>query len=322
MHLCLGMGAHRATDNGLFMGANVAIIGCGAVGTTTAFALLIKGVAERLLLTSRSLERAEGEAADLRHASAFVERPVDIIAGPIDVIAGAGVIVITASVRLAKTAPDRRAFFAGNCELFRTLIPRIVELAPQACLVIVSNPVDLMTYAAWRWSGFPAPRVLGTGTLIDSGRFRQLLSGRLGVHPEDIRAYILGEHGDQQFPALSIAVTGGERLTADDSIRQTFNAARESGRQVMIRKGHTNFAIALATTMIVESIVRDARRTLPVSTLLNGYEGVHNVCLSIPAIVGRGGVIRALQPALSAEEGDQLRQSARDLRSMLDGVRW
>jgi L-lactate dehydrogenase len=296
----------------------VAIVGCGHVGSTTAFAILMRGITDRIVLTSRSPDRALGEAADLRHAAAFVERPAEIVAGPLEAIEGASVVVITASVPTPTNYQDRNSFAPGNVAMFGELIPAIVRHAPDAVLLIVSNPVDVMTYYAIRNSGLAPSRVIGSGTLLDSGRFRQLLSGHLGVHPDDIRAYILGEHGSSQFPALSVAVTGGQRFDNDPHLQSHFEIAKRGGEDVFALKGHTNFAIALANTMIVESILRDSRRTLPVSTLIDGYQGVRDVCLSVPAIIGRQGIIRQLRPELSLRESDMFRASAAHVRGVIE----
>ena len=300
------------------MPSKLSIIGAGHVGATTGFATVIRELVDNIVLVNRTREKAEGEAADLRHAAAFVGRSIRVVAGEIEDTRGSDIIVLTHSVP-AETprAIDRLALAEGNVELFRHWIPLLAQASPQAVIIVVTNPVDVMTYVTWKLSGFPSNRVIGTGTLIDSARFRSYLSDHLQIHPDDIRAYVLGEHGETQFPALSVAATGGRTLDSDPMIEQLFSRTRAAGVEVFRRKGFTNYGIAMATALIIESVIRDSRRTLPVSTLLNGFQGVRNVCLSVPAIVGAEGVQRILNPALTAREQEQFRHSAETVRGVL-----
>lgn len=300
----------------------VSIIGAGHVGATVAFAILMKGICDEIVLVNRTRRRAEGEAADLQHASAFVSRAVAVRAGELDDTANSDVLIMSASAP-SKHASDepvntsRAAHAKENSELLRTWIRPLVDLSPKAVLVIVTNPVDAMTYLAWQLSGLPSHRVIGTGTLIDSARFRSYLSEHLRIHPDDIRAYVMGEHGDTQFPALSVAATGGERIDHDPVIPELFQKTVSSAHEIFSIKGYTNYAIALATSMIVESVLLDSHRTLPVSTLIQGFEGVEGVCLSIPSVIGRSGVVRQLYPQLSEVESLQFRLSAQEVRGVI-----
>ncbi len=299
------------------MASKLSIIGAGHVGSTTAFAVVMRELVDSIVIVNRTRERAEGEAADLRHAAAFVGRTLRITAGEISDTSDSDVIVLTHSVPTPADLPDRMALAEENIELFRHWIPLLAQASPEAIFVVVTNPVDVMSYVTWQLAGVPAGRVIGTGTLIDSARFRAYLSDHLQIHPDDIRAYVLGEHGETQFPALSIAATGGRTIDSDPMIESLFERTRAAGVEVMRRKGHTNYGIAMATTMIIESVIRDSRRTLPVSTLINGFQGVSDVYLSLPAIVGASGVIRVLNPELSNSEGDRFRQSAALVRNVL-----
>lgn len=300
------------------MPSKLSIIGAGHVGATTGFATVIRELVDNIVLVNRTREKAEGEAADLRHAAAFVGRSIRVTAGEIEDTRGSDIIVLTHSVPAEphKTL-DRLALAEGNVELFRHWVPLLAQASPQAVMIVVTNPVDVMTYVTWQLSGFPANRVIGTGTLIDSARFRSYLSDHLQIHPDDIRAYVLGEHGDTQFPALSVAATGGRTLDSDPMIEAMFGRTRAAGVEVFRRKGFTNYGIAMATAMIIETVIRDSRRTLPVSTLLNGFQGVRNVCLSVPAIVGATGVQRILNPLLTENEQRLFRDSAETVRNVL-----
>lgn len=300
------------------MTTKLSIIGAGHVGATTAFTAVIRELVDTIVLVNRTPEKAEGEAADLRHASALVGRSIHIQAGGIEATRDSDVLVLTHSVPTKPDFKSRMELAEGNVNLFRETVPPLAAASPNAVIIVVTNPVDVMTYVTWKLSGFPPSRVIGTGTLIDSARFRSYLSDHLQIHPDDIRAYILGEHGETQFPALSVAATGGRSLDSDPVIESLFARTRAAGLEVYHRKGFTNFAIAMATAVIIESVIRDSRRTLPVSTLIEGFQGVHDLCLSVPAIVGAGGVLRTLNPPLSAAEGDSFRASAAEIRKVLN----
>lgn len=301
------------------MTTKLTIVGAGQVGATTGFATVIRELVDKIVIVNRSREKAEGEAADLRHAAAFVGRSIRVQAGEIEDSRNSDVVVLTLSVPAENGVKyDRSALAEGNVALFRHWVPLLAQASPNAVFVVVTNPVDVMSYVAWKLSGFPAHRVLGTGTLIDSARFRSYLSDHLQIHPDDIRAYVLGEHGESQFPALSVAATGGRVLDADPMIENLFTRTRDAGIDVYRRKGYTNYGIAMATALIIESVIRDSRRTLPVSTWIDGYQGVHDLYLSLPAIVGASGVLRTLQPQLSESESVKFRESAAIVRSVQD----
>jgi len=290
------------------------IFGTGHVGATIAFSLVVKGTCDEIVLVNRTQRKAEGEAADLHHAAAFVKRRILISAGDIDATTDSDVIIMCASAAVDRNGLGRSNLAQVNSVLFREWIELLVRLSPNCVLVIVTNPVDVMTYLAWQLSGLPPQRVIGTGTLIDSARFRSYLSEHLQIHPEDIRAYVLGEHGATQFPALSVAATGGASIDNDPTIAQLFERTVSSAHEIFEIKGYTNYAIALATNLLVESILNDRHYTLPVSTLLDGFEEQHNVCLSIPCVIGRAGVVRQLHPKLSPKESELFRACADKVR--------
>lgn len=295
----------------------ISIFGVGRVGSTVAYTLVMAGYASELVLVNRSARVAEGEALDLRHASALVEVPVEVRAGSVTETANSDLIIVTASVPLPAPAAPRATMARGNTELFEAEIGALASASPGAVMLVVTNPVDVMTAVAWKLSGFPAQRVVGTGTLIDSVRFRSLLSREVGIHPDDIRAYILGEHGEHQVPALSLALSGGEWVGGSDAAQALFLETVGLGYEVIQRKGHSNYAIALACRLIVEAIAHDSMRTLPITTRVDGYLGVEDVFLSVPAVVGRAGVVRTLHPALSAPEAESFRAAAAAVRGVL-----
>jgi L-lactate dehydrogenase len=288
----------------------VSIIGVGKVGATLAYTLTIRGLADELVLMDPRPEIAEGEALDLLHAEAFTEHRVSVRAGDSEATAGSDMLILACSAPWKSTYTSRLELARENTRLFTALIPGLVERSPAVKLLVVSNPVDVMTYHALRISQLPAGRVFGTGTLIDSARFRAMLSAKVGIHPDDLRAYILGEHGDSQFPVLSLAQAGGERLEESVGAGQLAEDASRSGYAVVDQKGYTSFAISMAAALVVEAVAWDTRRTMPLSVRVDGYLGVKDVCLSLPVVVGREGVTRLLHPKFRDEEAEAFRRCA------------
>ncbi len=291
----------------------VCIAGVGKVGAAVGFAAVMRDVAEELLLLNRTAATAEGEALDLSHAGALSHAPPEVRAGKAEDSAGSDIIVLSASVALPRDLTSRLEMARSNCTLLDELVPPLLDASPEAIWIVVTNPVDVMATHLWRL-GVEARRVLGTGTLIDSARYRSLLSKEVEIHPDDVRAYILGEHGDSQFPALSLAQSGGEWVGGGEAARRLFEEARGLGYEVLRRKGHTNYAIALAVGVLMESVREDARRTFPVSTPVDGFLGVDDVAISIPAVIGRAGIVRQLHPTLDPKEKAAFRASAQVVR--------
>jgi len=294
----------------------LSIVGAGHVGTALAFTVSMRGFVRELVLVGRDLARIAGEALDLSHGEAFFPAPAKIRAGRVADSAGSDVIVFCASA--AFTGDTRLTLGPANSRLLEELLPSLVEASPGALFLMVSNPVDVLTWQALRISGLPPSRVFGTGTMLDSMRFRHLLSQQLAIHPDDLRAYILGEHGDSQFPAMSMASAGAERIEDTPERRQLFRQAAGMGIQIHRLKGHTNFGIAVSTTSIIESIALDEKRTMPLSVRIEGYLGVRDVCLSVPVVVGRGGIEQVLHPSLNDEEAAAFRHSAAVVRQAID----
>lgn len=293
----------------------ISIIGLGRVGSTLAYTLVQRGLAEELVLYNRRPEVALGDAYDLEHAASFTSRLTRVRAGDLEATADSDILLFCASAALPAGAGDRRLLGPANVEVLEVLLPRLARLSPAACLVILSNPVDVLVWHALRLTGFPWHRVMGTGTLVDSARFRSMLSTAVGIHPDDVRAYILGEHGQAQFPVMAMAQAGGEHLGDRQVTRDAYTRVQQAGYRVLQNKGYTNFAVSMATALIVEAIVHDSRRTIPVSIRLEDYFGVDDVCLSVPAVIGAGGVHRLLRPQLSASEEAALREAATVVRA-------
>ncbi|MDR3633529.1 MAG: hypothetical protein P4L84_06815 [Isosphaeraceae bacterium] len=298
----------------------ISLVGVGRVGGATAFALVARAIPHELVLVGRSRERTLGDAHDLLHAAALV-RPIRVKAGDLEDSAGSDIVLLAASAS-PEAGGGRLAHAGANARLLREIVPPLAAASPGAVFVVLTNPVDVCTYVALRASGLPPGRVLGTGTLIDTARFRALLSRDTGINAQDIRAYILGEHGESQFPALSVASAGGVRFSPGDvTVRSFAEEARQGGDQVKRFKGYTNYAVALSAAIICEAVANDARTVLPVSSLVDGFQGVHDVCLSLPSVVGRGGVERVLSVDLDDEEAELFRRSAGVLHDVLDQIR-
>jgi L-lactate dehydrogenase len=297
----------------------ISIIGAGKVGVAVAVQLLARGVARELVLMSRDERRAQGEAMDLAHAQALHPSPARIRAGGVEATAGSGILVVCASAELEPGKVSRLSLGPANTRMLEKLLPDLLERSPEAMVLMVSNPVDVLTWQALRISGLPASRVFGTGTLLDSARFRRVLSDELAIHPDDLRAYILGEHGESQFPAMSMAMAGAERIDDTPQRREWFRETVDVGLEIFRRKGHTSHGIAAATAAVVQSIVQDEKRTMPLSVRVDGFCGVEGVCLSLPVVVGAGGIERVLCPALNEEECAAFRHSAAVVRGAIDG---
>jgi L-lactate dehydrogenase len=299
----------------------ISVVGVGKVGSTLAFALSQRNCIHELVLVGRSREATLGDALDIAHAQSFVEVPTRVVAGTVADTAGSDIIAVCASIPTAPSMSDRALLGPGNVKLLREVLPPLVQLSPWAILVMVSNPVDVLTYYAREFSGFPAARVLGSGTLIDSARLRHELSAELRIHSTDLRAYILGEHGGSQFAAMSCATAGGEAIDDTPPRRELIAHVVKAGLEIFNHKGHTNYGIALAVTNIIEAIALDTKHTLPVSVAVDGFLGVTDVCLSLPAVIGRGGIERILHPRLNEAETQAFRASAAKVKQEIAGAR-
>ena len=298
----------------------VSVVGLGKVGSSVAFLLSLKNYITELVLLGRNRERTAGDALDLQHGQLFAESPSKIWAGEVEDTTGSEMIVMCASVATPPTMTERLSLTDANVKLMRELLPPLAERSPRAKLIMVSNPVDILCYFALKCTNYAPHQVIGTGTLVDSARFRQLIADEVHINLADIRAYILGEHGDSQFLALSSASAGGEPLDDTPARRAMAQRAAQAGLEVFRLKGYTNFTIALAAEAIVDSIAMHARQTLPVSVLCNGFLGHHDVCLSLPAVIGRKGIERIMHPRLNTEEEALFHRSAQVLKDVIARV--
>jgi len=292
----------------------IAIIGMGRVGTTIAFSLVLKGLCNDLVLINRTVSKAAGDAMDLQHSLAFCQHTMQISSGALDDAKGADIVVITASVSTSKNVSSRMELGVANVALFKEIIPVISRNNPDAILLVVSNPVDAMTYLTSELSGFLSAKVLGVGTLIDSARFRVMLSESEKIHPDDLRAYVVGEHGPNQFPIFSQAVVGCESIHDNPEHRKIFDRVTEAGFNVYHLKGYTNFAIANATCEVIRTIINDEHRTIPICTHFDEWLGISDNCFSIPVVLGRKGILRYLHPTLNAREQQDLISNAHRIK--------
>ena len=288
----------------------VAVIGCGFVGATSAFSLIQTGLFSEMVLIDANTQKAEGEAMDLSHGSAYLT-PMNIYAGTYDDIVDAGLIVITAG---ANQKPDetRLDLVKKNVQIFKSIIPEIKERNCEGILLIVSNPVDILTEVALKLSGFPAHRVIGSGTVLDTARLKYVLGKHLQVDPRDIHAYIIGEHGDSELVVWSGAQVAGIHINHFCELRGHFNheesmerlaqEVRDSAYEIIKRKGATYYGVAVAVKRIATAIVKDEHAVLPISSLMQGEFGLNDICLSIPTVIGQNGVEKVVDIYLNNDE--------------------
>ena len=298
----------------------IAVIGTGHVGSTIAYALVLKGLCNHLLLANRRQAKAEGDALDLEHTLAFCERPLRIEGVALTEPADCDIVVVTVSAPMRQGITTRMELGIPNTHLFKQLIPILAAKNQQAIFIIITNPVDVMTYLATRLSGLPSSKIIGVGTLVDSARFRSLLSRAEQIHPDDLRAYILGEHGPNQFPVFSHALVGGEHIEDNSEHRRIFKEVNSAGFNVLQLKGHTNYAIATAACEVIRTIVYDEHRTMPLSTCFDEWQGIRDNCFSIPVVLGRSGIIRYLNPDLNSRERKALHNTAKRMRESINDL--
>jgi L-lactate dehydrogenase len=306
----------------------VSIIGAGAVGTAIAYALLIKRIAGEVALYDLNKAKVEAEVLDLAHGSQFTN-PSRMYGGDdLEVVRNSDVIVVTAGAK-QKPGQTRLELAGTNVAILRDLMPKLVQLAPDAIFVLVTNPCDVLAYAAVQFSGLPANRVFASGTVLDSSRLRWQLAERLGVSTESVHALIVGEHGDSEFPLWSEAsigpvplsqwkVGGHGRVLTKTELDQIAFEVKNAAYKVIEGKGATNFAIGLSSARIVEAILRDEGVVLPVSSVLENYLGVSDAALSVPTLVNRNGASQVIEVAMSDAELEHFRASAATLRQSIE----
>ena len=303
----------------------VAVIGCGFVGSATAFSLMQSGLFSEIVLIDADMDRAEGEALDISHGVPF-SRHMKIYAGTYEDIVDAAIIIITAG---ANQKPDetRLDLVHKNVAIFRSIIPEIAKRNCAGILLIVSNPVDILTYTAIKLSGFTENRVIGSGTVLDTARLKYELSEHLSVDSRSIHAFIIGEHGDSEIAAFSSANVSGIALSEfcemrghydhEANTRQIAENVKNSAYEIIQKKKATYYGIASAIRRICEVIIRDEKSILPVSSMMHGEYGIEDVVLSMPAIVGKYGIETRVPIDLSEEEIEDLKRSAQTLKEFV-----
>lgn len=306
----------------------VGIVGTGMVGSSLAYALMQRSLATEIVLVDANRERAEGEAMDLQHGAPFV-RPMRVSAGDYVDLKGAQVVVMTAGAN-QRPGETRTDLLGRNIAICREIVPRIVEHNPNGLIVIATNPVDILTYVAAKEAGLPAGRVFGSGTILDTARFRAMLGEYFGVDPRSVHAYIAGEHGDTELPVWSLANIGGVKLhdfprpggapVQQAELDDIFERTRTAAYEIIKRKKATYYAIGLGLLAIVEAVLRDQRTVHTVSTPLTGQYGVADIALSLPTIVGADGAGEVLPVDLSPKEQEQFQHSGNTLKGMLEQV--
>ena len=305
-------------------GVRIAVIGTGFVGSTFAYTVMLSGIASELVLIDVNREKAEGDAMDLNHGLAF-SKPMTIWAGDYADTASADVIVIAAGAN-QKPGETRLDLVRKNTAIFRDIISNIMKHNPKGIIVVATNPVDILTYATLQISGLPTKRVFGSGTILDTARFRFLLGRCVDIDPRSVHAYIIGEHGDTELPVWSLASVGGMPIEAFSDISGCdytpetreciYTAVRDAAYQIIKLKGATYYAIAVGLQRIVEAIVRDEHSVLSVSTLLKDFHGISDVCLGVPCVVNRSGIDRVIELPLNEVEMTGLRRSATALQEI------
>jgi L-lactate dehydrogenase len=307
-------------------GIKIVIVGAGSVGTTTAFALLLSDLAADIVLIDIDVNRAEGEVRDLSHAAHFAQARVRV--GTYEDCAGAAAVIITAGVN-QKPGQTRLDLLRTNHALFESIVPPIAKNAPDTVLVIATNPCDVLTHSAKKISGFPADRVVGTGTFLDSNRFRHELGKMYGVSPRNVHAIIIGEHGDSQLPAWSLATISGMRLEDycmqagieydRDALEACATRTKQAAYEIIQRKGKTNYGVASVLVSIIEAIVTDGDAIMTVSRI-GTYLGIEDIALSMPCKVNRDGARQEVRLLLNEEEKEALRKSAVEIKEAITSI--
>jgi L-lactate dehydrogenase len=305
------------------------IVGSGFVGATAAYALVMRGVGRRLVLVDQNRARAESEADDILHAVPFAH-PLEVSAGDYEDLAGCGVVVVSAGVG-QKPGETRLQLLERNALVFKQVIPNILQHAPQAILLIATNPVDVMTHVAARYAaefGVAASRVIGSGTTLDTARFRSLIGRKLNVDSQHIHAYVLGEHGDSEVLAWSQVTVGGiplqefcterEFSICEDDYASIDEQVRRAAYRIIEGKGATYYGIGSAVARIVEVILQDERSLLTVCTPMAEVAGINDVTVSLPNLVGGDGIIQTFTPRLNEMETEALHNSAQVVRSVIE----
>ena len=301
------------------------IIGLGQVGLACAYSLLIQDCFDELILQDLDLRKVEGEVMDLVHGMSLID-PTDVVAGTVaDAGKDADIVIITAGAA-QKPGETRLNLLERNVAIYQNILQDVVKHCPNAILLIVTNPVDIMTYVALKISGFPSSRVIGSGTVLDTSRFRSLLASKLNIDARSVHAYIIGEHGDSEVPVWSTANVAGRKLLERDweeldrsdreELTAIFKRVKNAAYEIIQRKEYTSYAIGLVVTDIVKAILRSQERVLTVSGLVEGLYDINNVCLGLPRVINERGILKTVNLKLSPIETRQLQHSAEVLQNV------
>jgi len=295
--------------------SRIVIVGAGAVGSTTAYTLLLRNRVDELVLIDADSDKAAGDALDMNHGLPFLGGG-QVWAGTYEDCRDADIIVVTAGAA-QRPGETRVELLKRNASILESIIEQIKPHTTSAILLLASNPVDVMSYLSWKKIGWPVERVIGSGTLLDSGRFRYLIGQKLNIDPRSVHAHIVGEHGDSELPLWSLANVAGTglNLTEEDK-KEIYTNTRDAAYQIIQAKGATYYAIALALDRICTAILRDEGAVLNVSTLLENYHGISDVYLGVPCIVDRSGVREVLDLPISEQEKELLQRSANKLQEL------
>lgn len=309
------------------MHKKITVVGAGNVGASIAYTLTTNGMASEIVLVDINKGKAEGEAMDILQGTAFCP-PVDIHAGEYEDAKGSDIVIITSGIP-RKPGQTRLELAQVNVNLMKDIGPKLVAAAPKAVYVVVSNPVDIMTYALLKATDLPATQVIGSGTMLDSARLRSIIAENVGINPKNVHGYVIGEHGDSSVVPWSLTTIAGMEMNAYcDSIGKSGcmnlpmieEDMRTSGAKVIGLKGATYYAIALSVCRICECILRDTNSVLPVSAMIHNRYGIDDVCLSLPFIVGQHGIVQEINPSLLPEEEENLQKSAQALKAIIAQV--
>ncbi len=308
--------------------SKIAIIGGGNVGIRYAYSLMIKGGVREIVIVDINRKKAEGEVLDLLHGAPYVS-PVKIYAGDYSNIKNSDLVVITAG-KNQKPGESRLDLTKNNVTLFKKIVPDIVKYAPDSIILVVTNPVDILTYATYKISKKPANKIIGSGSVLDSARFRYHIAEHCKIDPRNVHAYILGEHGDSEFPVWSKAMIGGMFLreycnicpnrgkcNRDRELGKIFEKVKTSAYEIINKKGETSYGIGLALWRITNAILNNENAILPVSILVDGYLQIKDVYLSLPSIINKDGIKSTLELNLDKEETNNLKHSASTLKNII-----
>lgn len=307
------------------------IIGLGQVGLACAYSILIQDCFDELILQDINTEKLEGEVMDLLHGISFVS-PTDLKMGTVAQEGkDADLVIITAGVP-QKEGESRLSLLERNIDIYKDILKDVVKYCPKAIILIVSNPVDIMTYATLKITGFPASRVIGSGTVLDTSRFRTLLAKQMDIDARSVHAYIIGEHGDSEVPVWSTANVAGMKIVPNnwedlaqeeqEILSNIFHQVKNAAYEIIKRKGYTSYAIGLATTDIVKAILFSQERVLTVSSLMTGLYGINDICLSLPRVVNEKGIIKTVNLTLHSREEKLLQKSAQVLQDVFGQLKF